>query len=139
MHPDKSTAPIDSSIDRDIAEHDRQFREILEHCPAGLNVVDEDGRLPFHNACIRELLGYSQEEMERFDTRKFWVDLDQRARIIESLREGRASVVNFEVLWKTKQGEPIHVLASYPRSLTTAVTSVLSAASVCFGFTTLPR
>ncbi len=97
------------------AEHERQFREILDHCPAGLNVVDEDGHLLFHNASVRQLFGYSQEEMERFDTRNFWVDLDQRARIIESLREGRGSVVNFEVLWKTKHGEPVHVLVSYPQ------------------------
>jgi PAS domain S-box-containing protein len=97
------------------AEHERQFREILDYCPAGLNVVDEDGHLLFHNARVRQLLGYSLEEMEHFDTRKFWVDLDQRARIIESLREGRGNVLNFEVQWKTKQGEPIHVLVSYPQ------------------------
>jgi PAS domain-containing protein len=63
MYPDKSTAPIDKSIDQDIAEYERQFREILEHCPAGLNVVDEDGRLLFHNRRIRELLGYSRDEL----------------------------------------------------------------------------
>ena len=97
------------------AEHERQFREILDYCPAGLNVVDEDGHLLFHNARVRQLLGYSLEEMEHFDTRKFWVDLDQRTRIIESLREGRGNVLNFEVQWKTKQGEPIHVLVSYPQ------------------------
>jgi PAS domain S-box-containing protein len=98
-----------------IAEHERQFREILDYCPAGLNVVDEDGHLLFHNARVRQLLGYSLDEMERFDTRRFWVDLDQRARIIEDLREGCNQVLNYEVQWKTKQGEPIHVLVSYPQ------------------------
>jgi PAS domain S-box-containing protein len=97
------------------AEHERQFREILDYCPAGLNVVDEDGRLLFHNARIRQLLGYSQEDMEHFDTRRFWVDLDQRALIIEELREGRSRSLNYEVQWKTKQGDPIHVLISYPQ------------------------
>jgi PAS domain S-box-containing protein len=97
------------------AEHERQFREILDYCPAGLNVVDEEGHLLFHNARVRQLLGYSREEMERFDTRGFWVDLDQRARIIEDLREGRRQVFNYEVQWKTKQGEPIHVLVTYPQ------------------------
>jgi PAS domain S-box-containing protein len=97
------------------AEHERQFREILDYCPAGLNVVDEDGHLLFHNARIRQLLGYSREEMERFDTRKFWIDLDQRARIIQDLREGHSQVLNYEVQWKTKQGNPIHVLVSYPQ------------------------
>ena len=38
------------------AEHERQFREILEFCPAALLVVDEDGRLLFHNARLREIL-----------------------------------------------------------------------------------
>ena len=68
------------------AEHERQFREILEFCPAALLVVDEDGRLLFHNRRLRELTGYESEELELFDTKRFWHDLDHRAREI-----GRAS------------------------------------------------
>jgi PAS domain S-box-containing protein len=98
-----------------LVEHERQFREILDFCPAGLNVVDEQGRLLFHNARVRDLLGYTPEELANFDTRGFWQDLDQRARIIESLREGRGQVSNHEVVWKTKNGDPIHVLVSYPQ------------------------
>jgi PAS domain S-box-containing protein len=97
-----------------LAEHERQFREILDYCPAGLNVVDEDGRLLFHNARVRELLGYSEREMEHFDTRRFWHDLEQREQIIDRLRKGN-QVLNQEVLWKTKGGEPIHALVSYPQ------------------------
>src|SRR5215203_4977545 len=74
-----------------IAEQERQFREILEYCPAALNVVDEDGRLLFHNARLRELFGYDADELVLFDTRRFWHDLDQRSRIIESLRARRAT------------------------------------------------
>ena len=55
----------------ELTEHERQFRETLEHCPAGLIVVDENGRLLFHNARLRELLGYSKAEMELIDTRAF--------------------------------------------------------------------
>ena len=64
------------------AEHERQFREILEFCPAALLVVDEDGRLLFHNARLREILGYSKEELDLCDTRAHWHDLAQRERII---------------------------------------------------------
>src|SRR3954452_12423514 len=70
-----------------IAEQERQFREILEYCPAALIVVDEGGRLIFHNASLRELLGYEKEEMDLIDTRRFWVDLDHRSRVVETLRE----------------------------------------------------
>src|SRR5476651_512059 len=110
MHPDKSVAPVDSSTDEDIAEYERQFREILEHCQAGLNVVDEDGRLLFHNARIRELLGYAREELHLFDTRKFWHDLDQRARSIDTLHDNADQILSEEAIWRTKQGKLIHVL-----------------------------
>ena len=53
--------------------------------------------------------------MEQFDTHDFWHDLDERERLIASLREGGAGVANREVVWKTKQGEPVHVLISYPQ------------------------
>jgi PAS domain-containing protein len=65
-----------------IAEHERQFREMLEFCPAALVIVDEDGRLLFHNARLRELLGYQKEEIDLIDTRMFWHDLEQRARAV---------------------------------------------------------
>jgi PAS domain S-box-containing protein len=98
----------------ELAEHERQFREILDYCPAGLNVVDEEGRLLFHNARARQLLGYDEEEMQLIDTRQFWVDRDERARIIERLRAGD-QVVNEEVLWRTKRGQAVNVLISYPQ------------------------
>ncbi len=96
-----------------VAEQERQFREILEYCPAALVVVDEDGRLLFHNARLRELLGYDEEEFHLFDTRRFWHDLDQRSRIVETLRERGGQLLNEEVVWKTKQGQQVHALASY--------------------------
>ena len=43
-----------------VAEQERQLHEILEYCPAGLCVVDEEGRLLFHNRRLRELTGYEK-------------------------------------------------------------------------------
>ena len=71
------------------AEHERQFREMLEFCPAALLVVDEDGRLLFHNARLRELLGYQKDELDRFDTRT--VLARPRAAPESSRRCGRAA------------------------------------------------
>ena len=95
------------------AEHERQFRELLEFCPAGLLVVDEDGGLLFHNAQLRGLLGYDKAELEGIDTRLFWYDLDQRTRIIASLRERGGQLFNEKVVWRTKNGQLIHVLLTY--------------------------
>ena len=69
-----------------IIEQERQLQEILDYCPAAVSVVDEEGRILFHNRRLRNLLGYEQHELELFDTKRFWHDLDHRTRIIELLR-----------------------------------------------------
>src|SRR3954449_6457566 len=95
------------------AEHERQFREILEFCPAALLVVDEDGRLLFHNARLRELLGYGPDELDLCDTRMFWNDLDQRTRIVDQLRQQGGQILNEKVTWRTRKGGLVHLLLSY--------------------------
>jgi len=95
------------------AEHERQFREILEFCPAALLVVDEDGRLLFHNARLRDILGYTKEELDLCDTRMHWHDLDQRTRIINQLRDRGGQILNEKVIWRTKKGTLVHLLLSY--------------------------
>src|SRR5262245_38779788 len=101
------------AIGVEAAEHERQFREILEYCPAGLLVVDEDGRLLFHNARLREILGYSKEEIDFCDTRMLWHDLDQRERIIRQLRDRGGQILNEKVKWRTKRGSLVDLLLSY--------------------------
>jgi PAS domain S-box-containing protein len=96
-----------------LAEQERQLREILDYCPAAINVVDEDGRLVFHNWRLRELTGYDKDELELFDTKRFWHDLAQRDRIIERLRTQGGQLLNEEVVWKTKQGDLLNLLISY--------------------------
>ena len=96
-----------------VAEQERQLREILEYCPAGLCVVDEEGQLLFHNWRLRELTGYGKEELKLFDTKRFWHDLTHRDRIIELLRTRGGQLLNEEVIWKTKQGDLLNLLISY--------------------------
>ena len=58
-----------AALGAEAADHERQFRELLDFCPAALSVVDEDGHLLFHNARLAEILGYSKDELHRCDTR----------------------------------------------------------------------
>ena len=102
-----------SKHEAQVAEQERQLREILDFCPAAVSVVDEDGRLLFHNWRLRELTGYEKEELELFDTRRFWNDLNHRERVIELLRLRGGQLLNEEVVWKTKQGELLNLLISY--------------------------
>jgi PAS domain S-box-containing protein len=102
-----------AALGAEAAEHERQFRELLEFCPAAALVVDEDGRLLFHNARLREILGYSRDELHLCDTRMHWHDLGQRTRIIEQLRNWGGQVLNEKVVWRTKNGALVHLLLSY--------------------------
>jgi len=105
------TALVDQQVQ--VADQEHQLREILDYCPAGLAVVDEDGRLVFHNWRLRELFGYDKDELHLFDTRKFWHDLNHRQRIVDLLRERGGQLLNEEVIWKTKRGEQLNTLMSY--------------------------
>jgi PAS domain S-box-containing protein len=102
-----------AGLEADAAEHERQLRELLDYCPAALCVVDEDGRLLFHNARLAEILGYSKDELHRCDTRLFWHDLNQRTRIIHQLHEHGGQVLNERVIWRTRKGALVHLLLSY--------------------------
>jgi len=106
-------ADAGATLGSEAAEHERQFREILEYCPAALLVVDEDGRLLFHNARLREILGYSKEELDFCDSRTHWHDLDQRTRIINRLRDHGGQILNEKVIWRTKKGTLVNLLLSY--------------------------
>ena len=62
---------------------------------------------------MRDLLDYEKEELSLFDTERFWQDLDHRTQIVELLRLHGGQLLNEEVVWKTKQGEPLTLLISY--------------------------
>jgi PAS domain S-box-containing protein len=118
MSPDPSAMPPapndgDRPAGAEAAEHERQFREILEFSPAALLIVDEDGRLLFHNARLREMLGYGKDELDGFDTREFWQDREQRAHIIASLHDRGGQLLNEKVVWRAKNGQLLHLLLTY--------------------------
>jgi len=111
---DENSAKLDGrDPEAKVLEQERQFREMLEFCPAALLIVDEDGCLLFHNARLRELLGYQREQIDGIDTRTFWHDLEQRTRIIEALRERGGQLLNEQVAWKTRNGQLLQLLLSY--------------------------
>ena len=106
-----------------VAEQERQLRDILHYCPAGLASSMRTGRLLFHNWRLRELTGYDKEELELFDTKRFWHDLAHRERVVELLRTHGGQLLNEEVVWKTKGDELLNLLISYVQVAYQAVTS----------------
>src|SRR6516164_7105967 len=108
-----ATSDSPTTLGAEAVEHEHQLRELLEFSPAAIGIVDEAGRLLFHNARLREMFGYSQSEFHLFDTRLLWHDLDQRERIIEQLRTRGGQVLKRKLIWRTKKGALVHLLLSY--------------------------
>ena len=77
---DTRAAAGGAALGSEAAEHERQFRELLEFCPAALMIVDEDGRILFYNERLRELLGCTRDELDGADSSVFWHDREQRTR-----------------------------------------------------------
>ena len=79
---------------------------MLEFCPAALLVVDEDGRLLFHNARLREMLGYQQGRARSHATPACSGTTSSSARGSSSrLRERGGQLLNEKVVWRTKNGQ----------------------------------
>ena len=96
------------------AEHERQFREILEFSPAALLVVDEDGRLLFHNARLRELLGYGKDELDRLrQLASFGTTSNSVRGSSRQLRERGGQILNEKAVWRTKNGQLLDLLLTY--------------------------
>ena len=101
------------ALEVEAAELEHQLLGMLEFCPAAVLIVDEAGRLLFHNARLREILGYRKEELKLIETSTFWNDVEQRARIIQSLHEKGGQLINERVIWRTESGRPVQLLLSY--------------------------
>ncbi len=93
----------------------QQFRKILDVCPAGLLVVNEEGRLVFFNQTFRDMFGYDEHELQDVDTGQFWTDLDQRERVELLAQQHGDQLINQEVSWRRKNGDPLDGLLSFTR------------------------
>ena len=104
----------------ELAETTQTFREILEHCPAGLHIVDEDGLLVYCNDTYRNLLGYSNVEIQNMNTSSFWFDHEQRKETLSRIDSRDGQLINHEVIFKTRAGKPLVGLISYTQTFNKA-------------------
>ena len=95
------------------AEHDRQFRELLEFCPAALSVVDEDGRLLFQNVRLPELLGYQRPRSNASTPARSGTTATSAHGSSRRTASGAANCLNETAVWRTKNGPLVHLLLTY--------------------------
>jgi PAS domain S-box-containing protein len=87
-----------------------RFRRLYDNSPAGLFQTRPDGRVLECNLAAARLLGFdSVTEAKTHDARAFYADVEERERVIESLRRD-ALVANRLVEFRCKDGRVLPVL-----------------------------
>ena len=78
---------------------------LMENAAIGIGVVDSSGRILTMNKAMGQITGYSLEEIATISPVDFYVDADDRKKLLEIMR--RDGVVEyFEVQLRNKAGQP---------------------------------
>ncbi|MBU0994712.1 MAG: PAS domain S-box protein [Proteobacteria bacterium] len=90
-----------------LRESEERFRTLFNLAPVAIVVGSFDGRFLAFNDTVSALSGYSRSEVHKLSIENFYVNPEEREKLIHVLeKEGRA--VNFEIQMKHKDGRIRH-------------------------------
>jgi diguanylate cyclase (GGDEF)-like protein/PAS domain S-box-containing protein len=91
------------------AEMNENYRVLFSNAPVGITVTDVQGKLVISNNAIRNLLGYTPDDLRGMNVRDVYASPQDRAQLL-SLTKELGSVRDFETLLFHKDKRPIAVL-----------------------------
>ena len=96
---------------RAMTEIEQNYRALQENLPVGIYRGRQDGIIMTANSALMRMMGFeSFEELQRARLADVWVDVEQRAKMIERLRE-EGFVLDYEVRLRRADGSEL--LASF--------------------------
>lgn len=101
-------------VEQELKIRERQFRQIFELAPAGMSILDLDGRFLNVNQALCNLLGYTKAEL----LQTTWLemthpdDLPSNLNIIHKIVSGELPYAQFEKRYLNKIGETLHAVVS---------------------------
>ncbi len=98
-------------VERELRDSERRYRSLVERVQHGIFISTKEGRFLDCNPALLEMLGYpSKEEFLKIDiARDLYVNPKDRRRF-QKLIEGQGFVKDFEVDFKSKDGQTITIL-----------------------------
>ena len=88
---------------------ENSYQTLFSNAPVGITVTNFKGELLVSNNAIRQLLGYSNDELKIMNVKDFYYNREDRKQLIQ-LSERLDSVRDFETVFKHKSGKAIPVL-----------------------------
>lgn len=85
---------------------EERYRFLFDNMFLGVAITNAKGKIHVANKALCNIVGYSQEEIVRLNSRQFYVDPDERDRLIALLRKN-GILENFETRIKRKNGKQI--------------------------------
>ncbi len=90
-------------------ESDKSYRALFSNVPVGITVTDFQGHIVVSNNAIKELLGYSSNELKDMSVRDFYLIPADRQQLLD-LTKRLGNVRDFETMFRHKNGNTISVL-----------------------------
>ena len=92
-----------------LKESDKNYRTLFSNAPVGITVTDSHGKIIVSNKAIKELLGYSAEDLLSISAEDFYCNRGDRLHLL-NLTDSLGNVRDFETVFRHKNGSSISVL-----------------------------
>ena len=102
-------ANVCASIQSELFRSEEEYHFLFTNAPIGITVTDAKGHLIAHNQALKEMLGYSEEELKTINVADTYIHKQDRNRMLEIL-EDTGHVRDFETVLQHKNGKTIPVL-----------------------------
>ena len=86
-----------------LKESEAKYRILFDHSPIGIGLSDIDGNIIASNEKMREITGYSEEELKKINLSNTYVDLNDRKELTKKVRSSQM-IRGFETKLKKKDG-----------------------------------
>jgi PAS domain S-box-containing protein len=95
-----------------LSESERRYRVLVESMNEGMGIMDEQSAITYVNGGYCQMLGYSKEEVEGQPGDRFY-DEESRQRFLTNRADRRRGIPgSYELVLRTKTGDPVPVLVS---------------------------
>ena len=96
-------------MQKELRDSEERYQILFSNAPVGITVTDLQGNFSASNQAIRELLGYTSEELAAIKISDFYLDKTARQRLID-MSEKYGVVRDFETDFTLRDGKEITVL-----------------------------
>ena len=96
----------------ELRDSEQRYRQFVERNPAGVLRTRMDGGIEDCNAAFARMLGYeTAAELKGRNMAEFWVDPEERKRLLKQLAETKRAL-DYEVALKRRDGSPVWIAAT---------------------------